>query len=242
MSEQTTTGGATPDAEAGAPEVAAEVPEPDTLRERLVKRLRHAIGDAVVGSEIRPGDDVWVRVTRETWREAGQVARDKLGCRYFCFLSAVDWLPSPYGRYLDSEVDKQLAGEEARDPAPMQHGRAGGDTRFQVFARVANLSEHFGITLKCDVPDEDLRIDSWVPNYHGANWHERECWEMFGIDFVGHPFLRHLYLPGGFEGYPLRKDFPLLARVVKPWPGIVDVEGMPAQPGDDAPDDEEGGG
>lgn len=50
---------------------------------------------------------------------------------------------------------------------------------------------------------------------------------MFGITFVGHPDLRHLYLPGEFEGNPLRKDFPLLARLVKPWPGVVDVEPMP---------------
>ena len=50
---------------------------------------------------------------------------------------------------------------------------------------------------------------------------------MFGIEFVGHPGLRQLYLPTDFEGHPLRKDYPLLARRVKPWPGIVDVEPMP---------------
>ena len=50
---------------------------------------------------------------------------------------------------------------------------------------------------------------------------------MFGITFDGHPDLRHIYLPAEFEGHPLRKDFPLLARLVKPWPGIVDVEPMP---------------
>jgi NADH-quinone oxidoreductase subunit C len=59
---------------------------------------------------------------------------------------------------------------------------------------------------------------------------------MFGIGFAGHPDLRKMYLPMDFEGHPLRKDFPLLARIVKPWPGIVDVEPMP---GDD--DQEEGG-
>ena len=56
------------------------------------------------------------------------------------------------------------------------------------------------------------------------------CHEMFGIDFKGHPDLRNMYLPMDFEGHPLRKDFPLLARLVKPWPGIVDVEPLP---GDD---------
>ena len=68
----------------------------------------------------------------------------------------------------------------------------------------------------------------------GANWHEREVAEMYGIDFAGHPDQRKLYLPTGFEGYPLRKDFPLLARRIKPWPGIVDVEQMP---GDDEPEE-----
>jgi hypothetical protein len=65
--------------------------------------------------------------------------------------------------------------------------------------------------------------------YAGANWHERETHEMFGISFAGHPDLRNMYLPMEFEGHPLRKDFPLLSRMVKPWPGIVDVEPMPEE-------------
>ena len=60
--------------------------------------------------------------------------------------------------------------------------------------------------------------------YAGADWHERETWEMYGFWIDGHPHLVHLYLPGGFEGYPMRKDFPLLAREVKPWPGLTNVE------------------
>jgi NADH-quinone oxidoreductase subunit C len=76
-------------------------------------------------------------------------------------------------------------------------------------------------------------VESWIPVYAGANWHERETHEMFGIGFAGHPDLRNMYLPGDFEGYPMRKDFPLLARMVKPWPGIVDVEPMPTEDGDE---------
>ena len=68
---------------------------------------------------------------------------------------------------------------------------------------------------------------------------------MFGVNFVGHPNLVHMYLPGDFEGHPMRKDFPLLARRVKPWPGIVDVEPMPGGDdegdGDEAPADAAGG-
>ena len=52
------------------------------------------------------------------------------------------------------------------------------------------------------------------------------------------PALPEIEVPAEFEGHPLRKDFPLLAREVKPWPGLVDVEPMP---GDDAADDAEGG-
>ena len=58
-----------------------------------------------------------------------------------------------------------------------------------------------------------MLVESWVPVYPGADWHERECWEMYGVAFDGHPALRHLYLPSEFEGHPLRKDFPLLSRV-----------------------------
>ncbi len=69
--------------------------------------------------------------------------------------------------------------------------------------------------------------------FRGAAWHERETHEMFGIGFDGNADLRHIYLPSEFEGHPLRKEFPLLARVVKPWPGIVDVEPMPGEPAED---------
>ena len=84
-----------------------------------------------------------------------------------------------------------------------------------------------------DVGDDNPSVDSWTPLFGGADWHERETWEMYGFDFAGHPGLRHMYLPGEFEGFPGRKDFPLLAREVKPWPGLVDVEPMPG--GDDEP-------
>ncbi len=55
--------------------------------------------------------------------------------------------------------------------------------------------------------------------YAGAAWHERETHEMFGIAFPNHERLDPLLLPEGFEGHPLRKDFVLVSRVAKPWPG-----------------------
>jgi NADH-quinone oxidoreductase subunit C len=200
-----------------------EAPEVDEARQAVVDKLTSELGDAVIGSHIRPGDDVWVRVTRESWRATGIVVRDALGFRAFEYLSAIDWLPSPFGKNEDSPTDTP--------PEPKTEivtGYAGGDTRFQVIARVQSYTSKLGLNLKVDLPDDDLSIATWLPVYAGVNWHEREVHEMFGIDFVGHPYLLNLYLPGEFEGHPLRKDFPLLARHVKPWPGIVDVEPMPA--------------
>ncbi len=215
-------------------EAVEEAPVTDEAREQLVAGLVADLGDAVVGTHIAPGIDAWVRVSREAWREAAFVLRDRLGMRYFQFLSVIDWLPSPYGKNEDSPTD-----ERPEPSTEIVTGYAGGDTRFQMFARVHSLPQKLGITVKADLPDDDLSIASWLPAYAGVNWHEREAHEMFGIDFVGHPHLVHLYLPGAFEGYPLRKDFPLLARQVKPWPGIVDVEPMPSD-GDDAESEGEG--
>jgi NADH-quinone oxidoreductase subunit C len=202
----------------------------DALREGVVQALRDALGDALLDSVIKPNDDVWVRVRTDAWAQAGHVLRDTVGCDYFCFLSAIDWMPSPFGR----GEDDPTAPAPERD-TEIKQGYAGGDTRLQVFARVTNLAKHFGVTIKADVPDDVAVVDSWVSVFAGANWHERECHEMFGIGFNGHPDLRNMYLPTDFEGHPLRKDFPLLARLVKPWPGIADVEPLP---GDDAEEGE----
>jgi NADH-quinone oxidoreductase subunit C len=206
----------------------------DGLREGIVDELRRQLGDAVVEHYLKPQDDLWVRVRTDAWKQAGEALRAS-GFEYFCFLSAIDWLPSPYGRGEDDPT--QPPPERS---AEVVQGYAGGETRFQVFARVADPRRHVGVTVKADVPDTDgapFAVESWHTVYAGANWHEREANEMFGIDFVGHPDLRHIYLPGDFEGHPLRKDFPLLARMVKPWPGIVDVEPLPADeeaPGEEA--------
>ncbi len=213
-----------------------EVREPDPVRDALLDELTRLVGDAIVGSHILPGKDIWVRVKPEAWAEVGNAVRMVLGARFFSFLSAIDWMPSPFGRQLDSDVDNRISGKPALEPQDIVTGYAGGDTRFQVFARVTNLADHWGLTLKADVGDENPSIETWTKVYAGADWHEREAYEMFGIDFVGHPGLRRLYLPTDFEGTPLRKDFPLLSRMVKPWPGIVDVEPMP---GDDSEPAEE---
>ncbi len=215
---------------------AAEVPVVDERREALLASLVEALGDAVVGSHIRPLDDLWVRVDREAWPTAAATLKD-MGFTFFDYLSAIDWLPSPYGRDMDAQEDLVVSGAEPKVPGPVEQGYAGGDTRFQVIGRLYSIPDALGVHLKTDLPDDDLRVGSWTPHFRGANWHERECFEMFGVEFTGHPNLVKLYLPADFQGHPLRKDFPLLSRRVRPWPGIVDVEPMPGRD-----DNEEGDG
>ncbi len=192
----------------------------DGLREGIVGDLRADLGDQLLATHLIPQTDLWVRVATEAWGFTGQALRAH-GFHYFCFLSAIDWMPSPFGK---GEDDPEA--EPSEPDTEIRQGFTGGETRFQLFARVTDIERHVSLTVKSDVP-ESMSMPTWIPWYAGANWHERETHEMFGIGFEGHPDLRNLYLPGEFEGFPLRKDFPLLSRMVKPWPGIVDVEPMP---------------
>jgi NADH-quinone oxidoreductase subunit C len=202
----------------------------DELRSPLIDTLRAKLGDGVVTQHVNPGVDAWVRVTREAWAQAAEVCRDDLGLAFFDFLSAIDWLPLVHGKNEEPPTNALVIPATS---AELQHGVTGGETRFQLIARLVSPTQHVGLHLRCDLPDDDTTAPTWSSIYLGANWHERETWEMYGITFTGHPQLEHIYLPGGFEGFPMRKDFPLLARHVKPWPGLVDVEAMPGEPDED---------
>ena len=178
---------------------------------------------AIVGSDTWSAEfgNAKVAVDRTRWVESVQAVRDEAGLDFFSFLSAVDW---------SNEVE---VGEPLEDEV---------DEHFEVLVRLSSGRSNDGVTLSTAVPKDDPQLPTLVEVYGGANWHEREAAEMFGIDFVEHPNLNKLYLTDEFEGYPLRKSYPLLSREVKPWPGTVDVEDMPstenpeADAGSQAPD------
>jgi NADH-quinone oxidoreductase subunit C len=226
---------ATAEAEAPAPSPSAaegEAPAPSPRAAEIVEALQEALGDGFLAHHYS-ARDVWVRVAPGSWAEAARACKQRLGLTYFCFLSAIDWMQAPgLGGEKLWDPEAEPTADPGDGPGRWETGLAGGGSRFQVLARLYDLERHVGVTLKADAGDDAPRAESWVPLFRGADWHEREAWEMYGIEFEGHPGLRHLYLPGAFEGFPLRKDFPLLAREVKPWPGLVNVEGLP---GDDEP-------
>ncbi|MFI9099901.1 NADH-quinone oxidoreductase subunit C [Streptomyces fildesensis] len=127
-----------------------------------------------------------------SWIAALEIARDKLGCTYFDWLSAVD----------EAAAGFRVCAHLVSLPGAAADGRM-----------VRRL------LVRTTVPHSAAVLPTAVDVFAGAGWHERETHEMFGIDFTGHPHLVPLLLPDEFEGHPLRKDFVLAARVAKAWPG-----------------------
>jgi NADH-quinone oxidoreductase subunit C len=84
--------------------------------------------------------------------------------------------------------------------------------RFGLVYLLANTETNERITVRCFVNDPEPSVPSVVGLWEGANWLEREVWDMFGIRFAGHPDLRRILLPEEFTAHPLRKDYPLQGR------------------------------
>jgi NADH-quinone oxidoreductase subunit C len=118
-----------------------------------------------------------------------------LQCRFFTFLSGVD------------------RSEFADEPGGLE-----------VLVHVYSPDEVVHVNVHVPV-DMDAPVCPSLTNlFAGAEWHERETHEMFGVEFEGHPHLVNLYLPEDFEGHPLRRSFKLPSRVIKEWPGAKDPE------------------
>ena len=109
-------------------------------------------------------------------------------------------------RYLRD--DEGLQFDSIRDVVGIDMYRP--ENRYEVVYNLYSLKNNYRLFLKVLVDQQDLRIPTVVGVWPGANWLEREAFDMFGIVFEGHPDLRRIYMPEEFEYYPLRKDFPLM--------------------------------
>jgi NADH-quinone oxidoreductase subunit C len=124
-----------------------------------------------------------VVVPRERLLEAMRSLRDELGFDFLADVTCVDYL---YYR--------------------------GAEHRFGLVYLLANTATNARLTVRVFLDERELTVPSMVPLWAGANWLEREVYDMFGIRFEGHPDLRRILLPEEFTAFPLRKDYPLQGR------------------------------
>lgn len=152
------------------------------MSKKVLEVLTAQFPDAVVETHSQFGDDTAV-VEPAAWRDVALFLRDDPRCQMNMFidLTAVDYL--------------------WRGDVP----------RFEVVCHLRSLERAHRIRIKARVGNEDgsgAEIDSLVPVWKGANWFERECYDLLGIVFKGHPDLRRILLYPEFQGHPLRKDYP----------------------------------
>ncbi|MCS7202843.1 MAG: NADH-quinone oxidoreductase subunit C [Thermodesulfovibrio sp.] len=93
--------------------------------------------------------------------------------------------------------------------------------RFEVVYSLFSIWRRLYIRLKVKVDEEDPEIESISDLWQSANWLERECFDMFGLRFKGHPDLKRILMPEDWEGYPLRKDYPIEGKEV--WKGFREI-------------------
>ncbi len=117
----------------------------------------------------------------------------------------------------DSELDldhmQDLCGVDYKDKKPL---------RFEVVYQLFSIEKGHSIRIRAEVPEDDPSIDTVSTIWEGAGWHERECYDMFGIVFKGHKDLRRILMPEDWNGYPLRKDYPIRGYE-EYWQGFKDV-------------------
>lgn len=108
--------------------------------------------------------------------------------------------------------DPELRFDQLSDVCGVDYLNQGKPGRFCVVYNLYSFTTRTQFRVKAFVPEDDPTIDSASDLWRAAEWAEREAYDMVGIEFRGHPDLRRILMPFGYEGYPLRKDYPLIGR------------------------------
>jgi NADH-quinone oxidoreductase subunit C len=167
-------------AEPADPWARAMYTDEDVERHPAVRLLRERMPDAIVDI-VRFRDETTIHVQRETFRDVCALLRD----------------------------DERTAFAMLIDLTGVDMLRLRAEPRFDAVALLYSLENRVRLRIKAGCNDGEP-VPSLVPLWNGANWLERECYDMFGIVFDGHPNLRRILLADDWdEGFPLRKDYPL---------------------------------
>lgn len=105
-------------------------------------------------------------------------------------------------RFLKDGYQYRLSGITGVDWYPLE-------PRFEVVYLLHSIERNERLRLKCKLSGDDAHLDSVCSVWEGANWYERETFDLFGVEFRNHPNLTRIMMPDGWEGHPLRKDFPI---------------------------------
>lgn len=155
----------------------------------VLEKLEESHADALLAQDEMRGTVVVVVRKEQAYTVLEYLKTDpELAYNYLVDVTAVD----------NSEMESEL----------MQYDYA----RFMVVYHLYSYQGQSRVRVKVPVHENDLSIPSVTALWKSANWVERETYDMFGIDFEGHPNLVRILMPDDFEGHPLRKDYPLRGR------------------------------
>jgi NADH-quinone oxidoreductase subunit C len=186
---------------------AAPAPPLSPLLEKVTARL----GAMVLDHKTYRGDDR-IHIDRTNIVEAARILRDdpELAFDMLLDVTAVDYYGQPDDFQLKQEVWDENRVVTRRMPMRRHElvlPARGTEPRFAVVYHLQSLKHLHRLRIKCRVPEDDPSIASVTSIWPGANWLERETWDLYGIRFEGHPDLRRIYLYDEFVGHPLRKDY-----------------------------------
>jgi len=189
-------------------------------------RLRAQFPDGIV-DVAEPRGEVTLDVAPEDWHATCRTLRDGFGFEQLMDLCGVDYLGYGSDEWDTSDVSSEgfSRGVEGQGPGRFKWGeRPSGEEdkfdtaqahrRYAVVAHLLSMQHNQRVRVRCFAADDALPVVASVVNlWSGANWFEREAFDLYGILFEGHPDLRRILTDYGFVGHPFRKDFPLIGNV-----------------------------
>ncbi len=187
----------------------------------FTERLKARLQDRAVSVREALGE-VTVEIAAEHWADAARLLRDEAEFSFeqLIDLCGVDFLGYGEDEWETTDVSSEgfSRGVEGAGPGRFRwedrpRGE-GPEKRFAVVVHLMSVKHNRRLRIRCFATDNSLPVvSSLVDVWPVANWFERECFDLFGIVFEGHPDLRRILTDYGFVGHPFRKDFPLTGNV-----------------------------
>jgi NADH-quinone oxidoreductase subunit C len=160
---------------------------------KLLDQLKAKFGDGVTGANLQAVDP-WIEVAPESLRDVALHLRDDANLQFNMLncISVVDYF----------------------EPDPKKAAKVDWQPHLEVVYHLSSITKKHQIVLKVMLPRWKDNVEGQLPQvpsvadiWRTADWHERECYDLSGVEFVGHPTLKRILCPDDWEGHPLRKDY-----------------------------------